>query len=396
MAAPPPAALPPAGGPRAEAAAGGGDCSVCLGELEDACSAPCGHAFCRRCILGVLRSSPPEWSGLCPLCREYTSVFNLRSSDGQRLVAPRAEAPWGSVFVQGGGIGVASYHFDAEDDCYISYARAPGWKLDDGSSPPARKPWTAVQYDPQKFVFRGVVEWSPAFGGTVRWDYRLHFAEDFSAIIGGSVTCAPAEGGDPHVDRFCPPWEVSWQPSGHLYYLRWNAPPADPFGSVFVQGLHYAPGLEGIASYHFDSPEDCYISYSSAPDEWRLDDGSHPPRRKPFADCAYDADRRTFTAVVHWDPPFHGDVRWEYEMVFAEDFGGIASGQMRGYSGPTTRSRTHEFGQRRAFGGPYLCYVRKPGALALSARQGAALLAGGAGAPREPAAAPREPRAGEG
>ena len=26
---------------------------------------------------------------------------------------------------------------------------------------------------------------------------------------------------------------------------------------------------EGLASYHFDSPEECYISYENAPPHWR-------------------------------------------------------------------------------------------------------------------------------
>jgi len=42
------------------------------------------------------------------------------------------------------------------------------------------------------------------------------------------------------------------------------------WGKTYLQNGRPA----GYASYHFESPETCYIGYELAPDDWRLDDGS--------------------------------------------------------------------------------------------------------------------------
>jgi hypothetical protein len=65
------------------------------------------------------------------------------------------------------------------------------------------------------------------------------------------------------------------------------------FGLVFVQGGH-----AGVASYHFASPDDCWISYADAPEEWKLDDGSRPMPKKPFTAVAFDAATRTTPAQL--------------------------------------------------------------------------------------------------
>jgi len=76
----------------------------------------------------------------------------------------------------------------------------------------------------------------------------------------------------------------------------------------------------GLASYHFelDGP---YISYEDIPDNWRLDDGSPPPENKYFMDPYYDEQNRRFTGWIDWsDNPFHGNIRWDYMIVFSEDW----------------------------------------------------------------------------
>ena len=50
----------------------------------------------------------------------------------------------------------------------------------------------------------------------------------------------------------------------------------------------------------FEAPDDCFISYESAPAAWTHDDGSRPPPRKPFLRPNYDAASRTFTGSVDW------------------------------------------------------------------------------------------------
>merc|ERR1719238_1609018 len=104
----------------------------------------------------------------------------MRDASGNLLAEPDTDTPFGCIFVQRGGLGLASYHFDAPDDCYISYAEAPAnWRLADGTPPPDKKPWVEHSYDPDTFTFRGVITWSPTFSGMDRWEYEIVFSEDF-------------------------------------------------------------------------------------------------------------------------------------------------------------------------------------------------------------------------
>jgi len=300
-------------------------------------------------------------------------VYNLRDAGGSVLAKPEQASLFGSVFVQAGGLGVASYHFDAPDNCYISYANAPeNWILDDGRAPPARKPWTECSYNSETNTFRGVIHWDPAFGGMVQWDYEMIFSEDFAGVIGGQVKMLLANGGN-HIHKFEAPWNLEYDDHQSLSYLRWTPPPTSVFGSVYVQGHIYSSFLEGIASYHFDDPDNCFISYSNAPPEWKLDDGSPPPEKKNFSNTSFDAVTRTFRGTIEWQVPFHGDSRWEYEMVFEEDFTVITSGQMRAYGADGTENQGTPFlnprdvyARLRLGGG--LCYVQKPGALTCQSR----------------------------
>ena len=150
--------------------------------------------------------------------------------------------------------------------------------------------------------------------GDHRWDYRIEFAEDFAGIVGGEIVSHSASGSSSK--PFRAPWSYDWEPS--LSYLRWSEPPSTIFGSVYVQGAVYSPVLEGVASYHFESKEQCYISYGNSPESWRLDDGSRPPSRKPFEQISYDESTRTFRGRVSWAEPFDGAVRWDYTIVFSE------------------------------------------------------------------------------
>ena len=111
------------------------------------------------------------------------------------------------------------------------------------------------------------------------------------------------------------------------------------FGSAFLQR-----GMPGAASYHFDGPDDCYIDYTRAPSEWRLDDGSAPPQRKPFEGASYVAAARTFTGTIRWSQStFGGDARWEYEMVFSDDFLVICSGALRAFGSDGAPTRELRF-----------------------------------------------------
>ena len=55
-----------------------------------------------------------------------------------------------------------------------------------------------------------------------------------------------------------------------------------------------------------------------------------PPARKPFDVPVWEPATRTFTATVEWgENTFGGDARWEYTMVFSDDFAFIAGGACR-------------------------------------------------------------------
>lgn len=102
-----------------------------------------------------------------------------------------------------------------------------------------------------------------------------------------------------------------------------NVNETSPFGRVFVQFRQW-----GLASYHFHRGGS-YISYSSTPLSWTLDDGSRPPVRKSFEALLYDPETRTLTADVSWLPQtFNGDRLWKYTLVFDETFTTIEGGNV--------------------------------------------------------------------
>lgn len=282
-----------------------------------------------------MKATAPAWCGRCPMCRGHVSLYNLRDeASGAFLARNTITSFWGTSFVQHLGIGGASYHFEGEEDCYISYANAPrNWKLADGNPPPSRKPFLRPSWEPEARTFRGEIEWEVPFEGETKWKYELTFAEDFCAIVGGQVILSNGQR-----QPFAPPWEES----EGLSYIRWTPPPETIFGGIYVQGSRYFPDSEGVASYHFDSPEDCYISYANAPGTWRLGDGSRPPQKKPFTAARYDAGTRTFRGNIDWEVPFAGATRWEYEMIFSDDLARIAGGAMKAFSG-TSSSGTIRF-----------------------------------------------------
>jgi len=338
------------------------ECSVCLKELERPCALPCIHGFCRRCFLESLGAIPSLWHGACPLRRHPVSMYTARDvGSGKALATLPCSGIYGSVFVQDGGLGVASYHFDSLGDCYISYAQAPpAWRLDDGSPLPEKKPFTDASWDADALIFRGAIEWDPPFMGVRRCDYEVVFGADLSAVVGGRVL---HDGGERET-RFGSPWN---QRDGTLRYIRWTPSPSTLFGSVFVQGCTYAGMMEGIASYHFDSQEDSYICYSAAPPNWVLDDGAGLPTRKPFEDVSYSADTRTFRGTVRWPTGLDGATRWEFEMVFAEDFESIVGGKMTAYVGDGQARDSSYFVDPQSLpvlaSGTTFLYVRRPSAL---------------------------------
>jgi len=228
------------------------------------------------------------------------------------LETPPISSPYGQVYLQGGSLGVASYHFDSATDpsgTYISYSNAPSsWKLEDGSAPPIKKPFTNAKYDENTRTFTGDIAWdeSPFMGDTL-WSYTMVFSETFAIIEAGMMVS------DKGATTKFPDELVYWR----------QADTTTCVGNVFCQGIDAI----GVASYHFSQGVDkAYISYENAPAEWLLDDGVRAPPKKAFEKPVYDESTRTFTGEIVWDEGWNRCFKWKYTMVFSSDFKIIEEG----------------------------------------------------------------------
>jgi len=65
-------------------------CPICLGFFCDAVSLPCGHAFCRLCLLQTTRLSPDGRS--CPLCRVPVVLLDPLTCEGDEGLNQRVQA----------------------------------------------------------------------------------------------------------------------------------------------------------------------------------------------------------------------------------------------------------------------------------------------------------------
>lgn len=58
------------------------ECLMCFEDFGDggveAMVTPCGHVWCRCCIIAVLEVKPPSNEGLCPLCKQNVTFTELR------------------------------------------------------------------------------------------------------------------------------------------------------------------------------------------------------------------------------------------------------------------------------------------------------------------------------
>ena len=310
------------------------ECPICYCEVAKACRTPCGHVFCADCFTASLPPETPS-SGKCPICRRLVSLYNtVTVEDGSPLRSPPISTIFGQTYLQGGKVGVASYHFVSPNDCYISYEHCPAtWKHDDGSPLPQRKEFTSCSFDTETRTFRGTVEWAgdasrTINGGDARWVYEMTFSESLNIICDGTSTRLDVDGHERGKDSF---------PSDLVYWRALSADATTLAGTAFIQG-----GRLGLASYHFEAPGVAYISYAHAPEQWLLDDGTRPPAKKPFLSPSYDPETRTFTGVIEWPVAFGGDGRWEYEMRFGEGLECISGGEVRAFKpdGSPTRRMT--------------------------------------------------------
>lgn len=103
------------------------------------------------------------------------------------------------------------------------------------------------------------------------------------------------------------------------------------YGNIFCQGFKV-----GLASYHFESADNIYISYQhAATSRWPpLDNGMPVPSRVHF--CNIYVDGFTFRGSICWlddyGTSWQRQDRWDYEMVFDEEFTCIVSGTVTSWS----------------------------------------------------------------
>ena len=123
----------------------------------------------------------------------------LPAEDGPAIPKYHPNNVFGNVFVQGFKVGMASYHFirnEGEDTggAYISYEHpsTSHWPPLDNGQPIPSKVWFHHVTFPTPTTFRGHILWQQDFGtswqGMIRWEYEVHFEENFMCIVGGSVT----------------------------------------------------------------------------------------------------------------------------------------------------------------------------------------------------------------
>lgn len=164
-------------------------CPVCLLKKNEECQTPCKHSFCKSCVVRSLLSSYP--SGICPVCRSPTTLYVVTQNGMPILAAEEIDTIFGSVYIQGSTKGLASYHFISIEESYVSYENTlcAMWpNLDDGSRPPARKPFTNCSYDSITRTFKGDIVWDPtSWTGQKLWRYEMIFSDDYQTIEGGTV-----------------------------------------------------------------------------------------------------------------------------------------------------------------------------------------------------------------
>ena len=174
------------------------ECPICFDEISNKCISSCNHVFCQDCILKVFIS---EHQNICPLCRHPLTLNDVKSLHVNKTLYSMCNFKiLGAVYVQGShteyDLGLASYHFESETDCYISYAspHCMMWpSLDNGERPPVKKPFVNVTIDENGRTFRGDIVWHPtSWRHDKLWVYEMHFSEDYNSIESGTFVAYDA------------------------------------------------------------------------------------------------------------------------------------------------------------------------------------------------------------
>ncbi|KAL7462432.1 hypothetical protein ACHAXS_002808 [Conticribra weissflogii] len=153
-----------------------------------------------------------KFSSLKPTALAAYHVVDNQQNNLDRSLIPtyHCNTLWGNVFCQAFCVGLASYHFETDQDgnhnAYISYEnpRTSEWPdLDNGMSIPSRVPFRNIQWNPETRVFKGDICWSEDQGttwnGESKWSYEMQFNRTFLFIASG--TCSRSEGNNHQFGR---------------------------------------------------------------------------------------------------------------------------------------------------------------------------------------------------
>jgi len=153
-----------------------------------------------------------KFSSLKPTAFAAYHVMNNQLNNDTRSVIPtyHGNTIWGNVFCQAFCVGLASYHFETDEDgnheAYISYEnpRTSEWpNLDNGMSIPSRVPFRNIQWNPERRVFKGDICWledqGTTWNGESKWSYEMQFNRTFLFIVSG--TCSLSDRDDHQFGR---------------------------------------------------------------------------------------------------------------------------------------------------------------------------------------------------
>lgn len=319
-------------------------CPICFfppSEDLKLCTGPCLHRICvpdaERILLvkprlPLVDENPDPFLliptlGRCPICRRGMSLFEMELDEGTFLCEKNTDVQqWpvaGMTFAQRGRLSLA---FDPVQGPSLS------WHATQDEEPQQVIFQSGCHFHDQSRTFHGQVELQDdehkVMWGDVsvlccifQFSFDLRFVavgiimdDDYKVVHLGANMLFSSGPSRPNV-----------RPT---YY------PDSLWGNIFCQGFKV-----GLASYHFQTNEEAYISYEH-PDtsQWPpLDDGSPVPPRVFFRNTTWDANERIFRGDICWKDDFNttwqGFQKWKYKMTFDSKYSFIASGTVESIMG---------------------------------------------------------------
>lgn len=310
-------------------------CPICLHDYNEderrEVYGLCAHSFCQDCLERLLTAPPPSayrrleppitTEGCCPLCRAQMSLFDIKHED-KLVYPPRAQwwletaMPKGAAYASSASA-LPSINFPEDGAAFCSYGDGLRCVFDKMYYHVPTQTF-AGEFCKAKFTVRVVLTFSYDWQFVTRGSFK---DRDTVSTLGGS--------------------------SGQLFRLRDSSrPPREDWVPTYIEntlfGNSFCQGFKvGLASYHFQSLEDSYISYESpATAQWPpLDNGMPIPSRVPFRNVSVNTDtegKTTFRGHICWLQDFgtawQGSVGWEYEILFDSEFLCIVGGRVQSVS----------------------------------------------------------------